>query len=80
MSRVNKWIDVLDRGAWTFVQTFLGTMLGSAVVLDEVNWGVTLSASVFAAAGSIVKTMAAQRVGDSGLGDAVPGATVLEKP
>jgi hypothetical protein len=73
-ARINKWVDFLDRTAWTFIQT----TGASLVVLGFDGWKEALAAGVLAAAGAGGKTVVAQRVGNSGVGDAVPGASVVK--
>lgn len=72
--RINKWVDFVDRVAWTFIMSFAGTI----VVLGLDDWMQALSVAVVAALGAAVKTGAAQRIGNSGIGDAVPGASVIK--
>jgi hypothetical protein len=72
--RINRWIDLLDRVAWTFVQAFAATL----IVLGFDNWRDSLGAAAIAGALAAVKVVAAQNVGDSKLGDGVPGASVVE--
>lgn len=71
---INRWIDLLDRVAWTFIQTFAATM----VVLGVNDWGQDLGVAAIAGLFAALKTIAAQRVGSSSLGDAVPGASVIK--
>lgn len=78
MNRINKYVDLLDRLAWTFIQCFLGYTLADALS-DSINGGWTdiITVSAIAALISAGKTVAAQNVGDSGLGDALPGLSVI---
>jgi hypothetical protein len=79
MNRINKYVDLLDRLVWTFIQCFLGYTLVDALS-DSVNgdWKATLSVAGVAALIAAGKTVVAQNIGDSGLGDAIPGASVVE--
>lgn len=77
--KFNKWIDLLDRGAWTGIQTFLGTIGGTSIVTGSLDWHVILISSGIATAAAIAKTMTAQNVGSSELGDAVPGKSIVEE-
>lgn len=76
MPRYNRWVDLVDRAGWTFIQTFLMTM----VVFGFDEWKANLGAGVLAGAAAALKTMIAQRTGDSPLGDAVPGTSVVKGP
>lgn len=78
MKRINKWLDLLDRGAWTAIQASLGVIAGTTIANGAVDWTVVGWTCLFATAAALVKVMAAQNFGDSGLGDAVPGASVVE--
>lgn len=73
--RVNKWLDLLDRVGWTFLQAFAGTML----VLGFDDWKQSLGASLAAAAIAVVKVLAAQNSGSNNLGAAVPGQVLEEQ-
>ncbi len=76
--RINKWIDLLDRAAWTAIQASLGVIAGTSIAHGGIDWTVVGWSCLVATAAALVKVMAAQQIGDSGLGDAVPGATVIE--
>lgn len=71
--KVNRWLDLLDRVGWTFLQAFAGTLL----VLGFDDWKQSLGASLAAAVIAVVKVVAAQQSGSNDLGAAVPGQ-VLE--
>ena len=73
--RINRWVDLLDRMAWTFVQAAAGALL----VLGFDDWKAAGAAAAVAGAIAAIKTAAAQQVGGSPLGDAVPGASVVER-
>lgn len=70
---VHRWVDLVDRAGWTFVQAFAATLL----VLGLDDWRKSLASAAVAGAIAAVKTMAGQQTGESPLGDAVPGASVL---
>jgi hypothetical protein len=72
--KFNRWVDLLDRVAWTFVQAFAATL----IVLGFNNWKDSLGAAAIAGAGAALKTVVSQNVGNSPLGDGVPGASVVE--
>ena len=74
MVKVNRWVDLLDRTAWTFIQAFAATL----IVLGLDDWKKSLGTAAIAGALAAVKTVGAQNVGDSPLGDAVPGASVVQ--
>jgi hypothetical protein len=73
MVKFNRWVDLLDRVLWTFVQAFAATL----IVLGFNNWKDSLGAAAIAGAAAALKTVVAQNVGNSNLGDAVPGASVV---
>lgn len=66
---VSKLRDWLERVGWTAVQAFLATMVATG--FDD--WILTLKVSGGAALIAAIKVIAAQQVGDSGSGDAIPG-------
>jgi len=72
--RINRWVDLIDRVGWTFVQAFAATL----IVLGFNDWRDSLGAAAIAGALAALKVVGAQNVGDSRLGDAVPGASVVE--
>lgn len=72
--KVNKWVDLADRAGWTFIQS----AAASFVVLGWDGWQDVLKVAIGAAIVSIGKTSVAQRVGDSPVGDMVPGASAVE--
>jgi hypothetical protein len=74
MVRINRWLDLLDRVLWTFVQAFAATL----IVLGFDSWKDSLGAAAIAGALAALKVVAAQNVGDSKLGDGIPGASVVE--
>lgn len=77
--KVNRLFDVCERTFWTFTNTFLGLLtvssLDNGINLSTVH---KLEGAAIAALYTIIKTTAAQRVGDSGMGDAIVGGDVLE--
>lgn len=72
--RINKWLDLIDRVAWTFIASFVGTW--SAFGFD-VDWDVVKAALVSAAI-TAAKVVVGQNVGNSPIGDVIPGASVVE--
>jgi hypothetical protein len=77
--RINKWLDLLDRVAWTFIQGLAGTLTADALWDADLTWGAKIGIPLTAAFLSAVKTTVAQRTGDDDLGAAVPG-NVIQKP
>lgn len=75
MYRVNKYLDLLDRTVWTFIQAALGAL----VVFGFDSWKAVLATAALAAAAAAIKAKGAQEIGDSPIGDAIPGKSVLEK-
>lgn len=78
--KVNKVLDFIDRVGWTFIQAEIA--LGA---LDWLSKGINLSfwhvlyGSLGSAAAATIKVLIAQRMGKSGLGDAVPAKSVIEE-
>lgn len=72
--KVNRWVDLLDRTGWTFIQAFLGFWIATSFATD---WNL-LKGALIASAIAATKAAVAQRVGNSPLGDAVPGASAVE--
>lgn len=52
------WSDVLTRAIKTVAQTALGSGIGTAMLLSEVNWAVVGSASLLAGIASILMSLA----------------------
>jgi len=71
--RINKWLDLLDRVGWTFIQAFGA----SIIVLGFNDWKMALGTGAIAAFGSAAKTTVAQQTGD-GAGDLIPGKEVIK--
>lgn len=73
--RVNRWLDFIDRVAWTSVQSF-----GAAIVVLGVDdWAPALGITALAAAGCAAKVKLAQHAGDDDLGAAIPGKVLVDK-
>lgn len=72
--RVNRLLDFLERVGWTAVQAGAAVLIVSG--FDAEAWKVAATAAGLAA----LKVLVAQRVGDSGMGDAIPGGRVVEPP
>jgi hypothetical protein len=74
--RINRWLDLLDRVGWTFLQAFAGTM----VVLGFNDWEDALKASAGAGLIAVGKVLVAQNTGSNNLGAAVPGQVLEAAP
>lgn len=73
--RINRWVDLIDRTAYAFVLS----LAASFIALGWDSWRTALSIAGMTAFGAVVKTTGAQQIGDSPIGDAVPGASTLER-
>lgn len=74
--RINRWLDFADRVGWTAIQA-----TGAAVITalaTQVSWKQGLLFIGVAVLGAVAKVSVAQNVGNSQLGDAVPGRSVIE--
>lgn len=78
--RINKYLDLLDRVGWTAIQAFVGYLLANVALGDSIGWKKVLIAAAIAAGIAAGKVVVAQNTGNSGMGDAIPGASVIEKP
>ena len=79
MYRINKYVDLLDRFIWTFIQAFIGFALADALFNNlDASWSEKLGVAAIAALLSAGKTVVAQNIGQSPAGDAIPGASTLE--
>lgn len=68
-STMNRWLDLLERTAWTAVQAFAASLL----VTGFDDWVMALEIGGTAAAAAAVKVVLAQNVGDQKSGAAIPG-------
>lgn len=75
--RVNRWLDFADRVGWTAVQAAGAAVI--TVLATDADWQEGLLFVGVAVLLAIAKVAVAQHTGNSGLGDAVPGQTVIEK-
>ena len=79
MYRINKYVDLLDRFIWTFIQAFIGFELADALFNNlDASWSEKLGVAAIAALLSAGKTVVAQNIGQSPAGDALPGVSTLE--
>jgi hypothetical protein len=74
--RINRWLDLLDRVGWTFMQAYVG----SAVVLGLDDWRQSLGIAGGAAIVAAGKVLVAQNTGSINLGAAVPGQVLEPAP
>jgi hypothetical protein len=74
--RINKWLDLLDRTAWTAIQTFAGVLLAT-LLSGDTHWKLALGSAGIAAVIAACKAALGQQLGD-GAGDLIPGQEVIE--
>jgi sugar phosphate permease len=60
----NKYLDLLERTAWTAVQSFFGVMAGIAIVEGGVDWKATFYSAGIAALIAVAKCIIAFQVGN----------------
>lgn len=77
--RINRWLDFLDRVAWTSVQTLGGTLAADSIFNANLGWKEKLGIPVLSAVFAAVKVVIAQNTGKDNLGSLTPGE-VIEKP
>ncbi len=78
MVRINKYVDLLDRVVWTFIQSFVGFVSVDALLNAELSWQTKIMAPAIAALFAAVKTVFGQNTGSDDTGAVVPGASVVE--
>lgn len=72
--KINRWVDLVDRTAWAFVLSYAASLIS----LGWNSWHTTsLSIAGMTALGALVKAGGAQQIGNSPIGDAVPGKSVV---
>lgn len=72
---INRWVDLVDRTAWAFVLSYASSL----ITLGWNSWhGSALSIAGMTALGALVKTGGAQQIGNSPIGDALPGVSVVK--
>lgn len=74
--RINKWLDFLDRVAWTAFQSLGGTLAADSIFNAELGWKEKLGIPVASAVLASIKVVIAQNRGSSELGAAVPGQVI----
>lgn len=77
--RVNKWLDFLDRVAWTAIQSLGGTLAADSIFNAELGWKEKLGIPVASAVLASIKVVVAQNRGTDDLGAAVPGQVLETK-
>lgn len=77
--RVNQLLDFVERVGWTAIQAAAGSTI-VVLTTPDMTWENGAKVVGIAAAIAGLKVIAAQRVGDSGMGDAIPGGQVVEQP
>lgn len=75
--KVNKFKDFIERVGWTAIQAAAAAGV-TALTDPHITWGAALKIVGVAAGVAAMKVIGAQNVGDSGLGDALPGTSVVE--
>jgi hypothetical protein len=58
-----KYLDLLERTAWTAIQAFLGVLVGTTIV-DELDWGTVFVSAGIAAGIAAAKCLLAFQVGN----------------
>lgn len=74
--RVNRTKDFIERVVWTAIAAAAAAAASSGFT----DWRLTLEVAGFAALAAALKVIAAQQVGDSGSGDAIPGGVFKDAP
>ena len=75
--RVNKWLDFIDRVGWTAIYAIAAALV-TVLTSDGIGWEEGLKFLGVSVALAVCKVTVAQRTGNSDLGDAVPGKSVIE--
>lgn len=77
--RVNKLLDFVERVSWTAIQAAAGAGL-VALTMEAVTWEIGLKFVGVTTLAAVLKVLAAQQLGSSDMGDAIPGGNVIEPP
>lgn len=72
---VNRWKDFVERVSWTAIQA-AGAAGITALSSPDLTWDTGLKFVGIAAALAVLKVLAAQQVGSTGNGDAIPGGVI----
>jgi hypothetical protein len=64
LTKKQKYLDLLERTAWTAVQAFAGVLIGTSLV-SEVDWGAVFASAGIAAGIAVLKCLLAFQVGDT---------------
>lgn len=76
MVRVNRWLDFVERVAWTAIQA--GAAAALATGFDD--WNLTLEIAGTAALIAALKVIVAQNTGTGDNGSAIPGQVIQPPP
>jgi len=76
MPKVNRWMDFVERVAWTAIQAAAATALATG--FDD--WKLTAQVSGTAALISALKVIVAQNTGTGDNGSAIPGQVITPPP
>ena len=74
--KVNRKRDFVERVVWTALIAFVAT----AGATDLSDWRLTVKVAGLAGLAAALKVLAAQRIGTSGGGDAIPGGVIESTP
>jgi len=77
-SKVNKWLDLLDRAGWTAVQAAAGAFI-AYLATDSIGWEEGLVFVGVATAVAVAKVVVGQNTGTDDTG-ALIGTPVIEPP
>jgi hypothetical protein len=76
--RINKWIDLGERTAWTAIQAAAASVI--VVLASDMEWQQGVAIVGISALAAACKTIVAQRAGDDELGAIpLPGQHVIEQ-
>ena len=76
MPKVNRWLDFVERVAWTAIQA----AAAAALVTGFDQWELTLKVAGIAALTSALKVIIAQNTGTGDNGSAIPGQVIQPPP
>jgi hypothetical protein len=74
--RINKLLDFIDRVGWTAIQAAAGAVI-TELTSPGITWLIGAKFVGITAAIAVCKVLIAQNTGKSGLGDGLPGASVV---
>jgi hypothetical protein len=79
VSKVNKWLDLLDRAGWTAVQAAAGAFI-TYLAFDNIGWEEGLLFVASATAVAVCKVVVGQNTGNDDTGALLIGTNVIEPP